>query len=98
MRITIDISCFLTNKSSFGYITGIDTGVPIPYTTGCKGCVPSRVLSSVTVFKIAEIDPDQSTLTLNLLLSIVWNDTRVTVESNDPNEYLCCFLFTLHGV
>ena len=42
----------------------------------------------MSVFKIAEIDPDQSTITLNLLLSIVWNDTRLTVESNDPNEYV----------
>ena len=42
--------------------------------------------SSLTVFKIAELDENQNTITLNLLLSVVWNDTRVTLESNDPNE------------
>ena len=44
------------------------------------------MVSSVTVFKIAELDENQNTLTLNLLLSIIWNDTRLTLETNDPNE------------
>ena len=74
----------MRRQVQFGYITSINTGVP-PW---CKGCEPTKLLSSVSVFKIAEIDPDQSTITLNLLLSIVWNDTRLTVESNDPNEYV----------
>ena len=57
-------------------------GVP----PGCKGCKPMNLSSSLTVFKIAELDENQNTITLNLLLSVVWNDTRVTLESNDPNE------------
>ena len=57
-------------------------GVP----PGCKDCKPMNLSSSLTVFKIAELDENQNTVTLNLLLSVVWNDTRVTLESNDPDE------------
>ena len=57
-------------------------GVP----PGCKDCKPMSLSSSLTVFKIAELDENQNTITLNILLSVVWNDTRVTLESNDPNE------------
>ena len=57
-------------------------GVP----PGCKDCKPMSLSSSLTVFKIAELDENQNTVTLNLLLSVVWNDTRVTLESNDPDE------------
>ena len=66
--------CSLANK--------YQKGVP----PGCKGCKPMSLSSSLTVFKIAELDENQNTITLNLLLSVVWNDTRVTLESNDPNE------------
>ena len=57
-------------------------GVP----PGCKDCKPMNLSSSLTVFKIAELDENQNTVTLNLLLSVVWNDTRVTLESDDPDE------------
>ena len=47
-----------------------------------------KLSSSVTVFKIASVDEQHYTITLNLLLSIIWKDTRLTLESNDPNEYV----------
>ena len=66
--------CFINDKYDKGSPPG--NGVP----------EPMKMVSSVTVFKIAELDENQNTLTLNLLLSIVWNDTRITLETNDPNE------------
>ena len=59
-----------------------DKGVPLE----CKHCDPLEMRSSITVFKIAELDEDQDTITLDLLLSVSWNDTRLTLETNDPNE------------
>ena len=66
--------CSLTGK--------YDKGVP----PGCKECEPMVLYSSVTVFKISELDETQNTITMNVLLSVAWNDTRVTLETNDPNE------------
>ena len=59
-----------------------DQGTPIQ----CKGCDPLKILTSVTVFKIAELDENKNTITLNALLSVWWNDTRITLETNDLNE------------
>jgi hypothetical protein len=44
------------------------------------------MVSSVTIFKIAELDENQNTITLNLLISALWNDTRITLETDDPHE------------
>ena len=46
---------------------------------------PMSIKSSVTMLKIAELDQNKNTITLNVLLSIWWNDTRITIESNTPN-------------
>ena len=59
-----------------------EQGTPIQ----CKVCDPLKVLTSVTVFKIAELDENKNTITLNALLSVWWNDTRVTLETNHLNE------------
>ena len=59
-----------------------EQGTPIQ----CKACDPLKVLTSVTVFKIAELDENKNTITLNALLSVWWNDTRVTLETNHLNE------------
>ena len=40
----------------------------------------------MTVFKISELDENENTITMNVLLSVVWNDTRITLETNDPNQ------------
>ena len=49
---------------------------------------PMIIKSSVTMLKIAELDQNKNTITLNVLLSIWWNDTRITIESNAPNGYV----------
>ena len=59
-----------------------DKGTPFP----CKGCDALKVSTSVTVLKIAELDENKNTITLNALLSVWWNDTRITLETNDLNE------------
>ena len=51
---------------------------------------PMSIKSSVTMLKIAELDQNKNTITLNVLLSIFWNDTRITIESNTPNGYVVC--------
>ena len=64
-----------------------DQGTPIQCKDWSgKGCDPLKVLTSVTVFKIAELDENKNTITLNALLSVWWNDTRITLETNDLNE------------
>ena len=66
--------CFLPDKYDKGAPPG--NGVP----------EPMKMNSSVTTFKIAELDENQNTITLNLLLSVIWNDTRITLETDNPNE------------
>ena len=53
--------------------------------SGCQG-ETMRIWSSVTVYKIAELDSVENTLKLDILLSIFWYDTRITLESNKSNE------------
>ena len=49
---------------------------------------PMKIISSVTVFSISDLNQFENTISLNLLLSVVWNDTRLTMESNDPKKYI----------
>ena len=47
---------------------------------------PMTIRPSVFVYKIAKLDDKENTITLNFMLSISWRDTRISMESNDPNE------------
>ena len=47
---------------------------------------PLTLRSVVNVMDVAEFDENESTITLNILFSVNWNDTRIKVESNTPNE------------
>ena len=47
---------------------------------------PVNVSNSVTLFSLAELNEDQSSISLTVLLAMVWNDTRLALKSNDPNE------------
>ena len=58
-----------------------DEGVP-PWSPGN----PMILKSSITVYKIAELNEEENTITLNFLLSVVWYDTRLSLESNNPNK------------
>ena len=47
---------------------------------------PLKIWSSVHVKEIAELDQHRHTLTLDLVLSIWWYDTRITLESSNHNK------------
>ena len=41
--------------------------------------------TAINVLKIAQFDENLNTITLNVLLSVAWSDTRIRLESNKPN-------------
>ena len=47
---------------------------------------PMKLGQSVTLYSVADINEAQSTMTLRMHVSIWWNDTRIGLKSNDPNE------------
>ena len=47
---------------------------------------PLKHAQSVTLYSVADINEDQSTMTLRVHISIWWNDTRLSLKSNDPKE------------
>ena len=47
---------------------------------------PLKIWSSVHVKEIAELDQHRHTLTLDMVLSIWWYDTRITLESSNHNK------------
>ena len=56
-------------------------------TTGWKQLGhPITLNTSITVFNIAEFNEDNNMITLNVLLSVAWNDYRITLKSKDENE------------
>ena len=59
-----------------------DNGVPV-YKPG----YPATLISRITVYKIAEFDESKNTITINFILSVIWQDTRLTLESNNPKRY-----------
>ena len=38
---------------------------------------PLQVKTAINVLKIAQFDENHNTITLNILLSVIWNDTRL---------------------
>ena len=58
-----------------------DEGIP-PWSPGN----PMILNSYITVYKIAELNEEENTITLNFLLSVVWYDTRLSLEDNNPNK------------
>ena len=61
--------------------TEYDNGVPV-YKPGS----PDTLITKLTVYKIAELDENKNTITINFVLSVIWKDTRLTLESNNPNR------------
>ena len=45
---------------------------------------PTQVSNSVTLLSVAEFNEDQSTISLNVLLAMWWNDTRLTLIPKGP--------------
>ena len=49
---------------------------------------PLTVRSSITLLDIADFNENKNTITIDLLLSIIWFDVTMTLEANNPNEYV----------
>ena len=49
---------------------------------------PGTVWSSINLNQIAELNAQEQTITLDLVLSVWWYDQRITLESNDPDKYV----------
>ena len=47
---------------------------------------PMILKSSVIVYKIAELNEEENTITIKFLLSVVWHDTRLSLESSSQNK------------
>ena len=47
---------------------------------------PLQAEQIITIFNIVEFDVVQSTLTLNLILSISWNDSRLSLISSKDDK------------
>ena len=73
--------CNLQNDEYNEGITEYNKGVP-SWSPGN----PMILYSYITVYKIAELNEEENTITLNFLLSVVWYDTRLSLEDNNPNK------------
>lgn len=47
---------------------------------------PGTIWSSINLNQIAELNAQEQTITLDLVLSVWWYDQRITIESNDPSK------------
>ena len=73
--------CNLQNDEYNEGITEYNKGVP-SWSPGN----PMILKSSVTVYKIAEFNEEENTITIDFLLSAIWHDTRLSLESINPNQ------------
>ena len=46
---------------------------------------PTLLKTSITLYSLAEFNEDQSTISLNVLLAMWWNDTRLTLLPKGPD-------------
>ena len=46
---------------------------------------PLKISSVLTIDSIPELNENEGTITINARLKLVWNDTRITFKSDDPN-------------
>ena len=46
---------------------------------------PLLIASKLTIDSIPEFNENESTITFNAILKLLWNDTRITFKSDDPN-------------
>ena len=49
---------------------------------------PLIIEASINVYKIANFDDQENTITMNFLLSTIWHDTRIALESKNDKETL----------
>ena len=76
------VSC---NESETVSVVQLCTLVPY-YDVGVPSEPPARIDPLVTLFSVTELNEDQRTISLNVLLSFWWNDTRLTLTPKGFNE------------
>ena len=52
------------------------------YNTEDSGKRPLQVKSSMTLLSLSDFDENLREMSMTILLAMVWNDTRLTLESN----------------
>ena len=45
-----------------------------------------KLMTAITLSSIDDFDEEHRTISLNILLVSRWNDTRITLENNDPEK------------
>ena len=45
---------------------------------------PMKISSKLEVDSISELNENEGTITINAILKLFWNDTRITFKSDDP--------------
>ena len=45
---------------------------------------PLKISSVLTIDSIPELNENEGTITINAMLKLLWNDTRITIKSDDP--------------
>ena len=45
---------------------------------------PMKISSKLEVDSISELNENEGTITVNAMLKLFWNDTRITFKSDDP--------------
>ena len=46
---------------------------------------PLNIASKLTIDSIPEFNENEGTITFNAILKLLWNDTRITFKSDDPD-------------
>ena len=45
---------------------------------------PMKISSTLEIDSIPEFNENEGTITINAMLKVFWNDTRITLKSDDP--------------
>ena len=43
-----------------------------------------KISSKLAIDSIPEFNENEDTITINAMLKLFWNDTRITIKSDDP--------------
>ena len=47
---------------------------------------PTQIKTSITLFSLDEFNEDKSTISLKVLIALFWNDTRLSLPQNFPDN------------
>ena len=54
------------------------------YDRGTTGVYPMNLITSVTLISVSDFNEIKRTMTLNVLVAMVWNDTRLRLINESP--------------